>query len=78
MKGWEQTIAAAQAASGAAFQLLRAAREGDAIPVSEVMTQLCDAIVLVYEAAATDDHAGQVAAAATKYLSEYGEEDLSI
>lgn len=79
MKGYEKTIAAAQCASGAAFQCLRAAREGDAVPVAEVITQLCDAIVMVYEACAADgDESGQVAAAARKYLDEFGDEALSI
>ncbi len=78
MKGYKQTIAAAQSASGAAFQLLRAAREGDAVPAYEVLTQLCDAIVLVYEACAIDNEAGQVAGAARAYLEEFGEEVLSI
>ena len=77
MTDYPNALAAAQACSDAAFQLLRAAREEDAIPVDEVLTQLADAIRLVYELA-TDNAAGQLAGAAEKYLAEHGVEVLSL
>jgi hypothetical protein len=77
MNDYLNSLAAAQCCSEAAFQLLRAARENDAVDVDEVLTQLANAIRLVYEIA-IDDNADQLAAADEKYLTEHGVEDLSI